>query len=172
MTKHYPEWATPNRRAELVKLFLDSGGFCVLGHKGCVIPSHHYQLYAELLIADWKEQDKAEWEVERKALHSLGERRYPILGRFNNISMDIFHDQQPLFYREELGMSGLTLTPFAKVRIGSSYMRLYVDLGDTLRAVSKNKRRKAIRYGKRLPQSVEARIFGLIRQAVRDYLNS
>ena len=68
-------------------------------------------------------------------------------------------------------MNGLTLTPFAKVKIGSSYMRLYVDLGDSLRGVSKNKRRKAVRYGRQLPKSIEQRIAERVWLAVRDYLN-
>jgi len=172
---HLPKWATLNRQAHLVKLFVDSGGFCVYGHPNCPIPEHHYQLYIEGLIDDWKaddrEQARIDWLAERKALHSLGERRYPIKGRFNNISIDIFHDQQPIYYREGLGMNGLTLTPFAKVRISSSYMRLYIDLGDSLRKVSKNKRRKAVRYGKQLPKSIEQRIEERIWLAVRDYLN-
>ena len=42
-------------------------------------------------------------------------------------------------------MNGLTLKPFAKVKLSSSYEYLYVDLGTSLRAVSKNKKRKAIR---------------------------
>ena len=170
-----PQWATPSRQASLVKLFVDSGGFCVYGHKNCLIPEHHYELYIEGLIGGWKAEDREQaiidWLAERKALHSLGERRYPITGRFNNISMDIFHDQQPLYYREALGMNGLTLTPFAKVKISSSYMRLYVDLGNSLREVSKNKRRKAIRYGKQLPKSIEQRIAEQVWLAVRDYLN-
>ena len=172
---HLPKWATPNRKAHLIKLFVDSGGFCVYGHQNCSIPEHHYELYIEGLIGGWKAEDRElaiiDWLAERKAIHSLGERRYPIAGRFNNISMDIFHDQQPLYYREGLGMNGLTLTPFAKVKIGSSYMRLYVDLGDSLRGVSKNKRRKAIRYAKQLPKSVENRIAERVWLAVRDYLN-
>ncbi len=85
--------------------------------------------------------------------------------------MDIFHDSQPLYYLEALGIDGLKLTPFARVRLGSSYMRLYVDLGNTLRGTSKNKRRKAIRYGKPLPQEVKAKISQLVGLAVRDYLN-
>jgi hypothetical protein len=166
-----PVWATPDRQAELVKLFVDSGGFCVFGHSDCLNPSHHYEVYIERLIDDWKEIDRYDWLLERKAMHSLGERRYSA-GRFNSISMDIFHDKQPLFYREALGISGLTLTPFAKVRIGSSYMRLYVDLGESLRGTSKNSRRKAMRYGKQLPQSIENRISDIVWQAVRDYLKS
>src|SRR4030065_1249646 len=156
---HLPKGATPNRQGHLIKLFASSGGFCVYGHQNCPIPEHHYELYIEWLIDGWKAEDREQatidWLAERKALHSLGERRYPIAGRVNNISMDIFHDQQPLYYREGLGMNGFTLTPFAKVKNSSSYMRLYVALGDSLREVSKNKRRKAIRYGKQLRKSIE-----------------
>ena len=170
-----PKWSTLDRKAHLVKLFVDSGGFCIYGHKACSIPEHHYEVYIEALIDDWKaedrEQARLDWEAERKALHSLGERRYPIAGRFNNISQDIFHDKQPLYYLEALGISGLKLQPFAKVKIASSYMRLYIDLGNSLRGISKNKRRKAIRYGKELPKSIQERIAEKVSLAVRDYLN-
>jgi len=159
----------------LVKLFLDSGGFCIFGHKNCPIPEHHYEVFIEGLIDDWKledrEQAKLDWLAESKAIHSLGERRLPIRGRFNTISKDIFFDKQPLYYLEALGISGLTLQPFAKVKIASSYFHLYIDLGGSLKATSKNKRRKAIRYGKPLPKAVEASVTKLITLAVKDYLN-
>ena len=175
MTTHYPKWSTPNRQAHLVKLFLDSSGFCVFGHRNCLIPEHHYEVFIEALIGDWKAEDREaqrlEWEAENKALHNLGERSTPTTGRFNNISMDIFHDSQPLFYLEALGMSGLKLQPFAKVKLASSYLRLYVDLSNSFRGTSKNKRRKAIRYGKALPLEVEARVLKLVTLAVRDYLD-
>ena len=171
----YPKWSTPNRQVCLVKLFLDSGGFCIFGHTNCPIPEHHYEVYIEELIDDWKaedrEQAKLDWETERKAIHSFGERRLPIRGRFSAISKDIFFDKQPLFYLEALGMSGLTLQPFAKVKLASSYFHLYIDLGDSLRSTSKNRRRKAIRYGKALPLEVEARVRKLVTLAVKDYLN-
>jgi len=170
-----PKWSTLDRKAYLVKLFLDSGGFCIFGHSNCLIPEHHYEVYIERVIDDWKtedrEQARLDWIAESKALHSLGERRYPITGRWNNISQDIFHDKQPLYYLEALGISGLKLQPFAKVKIASSYMRLYIDLGDSLRGTSKNKRRKAIRYGKELPKSIQERIAEKVSLAVRDYLN-
>jgi hypothetical protein len=166
-----PEWSTPERKAQLVKLFLDSGGFCVFGHPNCTIPSHHYSLYIECLIDDWKAQDIDAWKAERIALHSLGERRTPIAGRFNNISRDIFYDSQPLYYVEALGMDGLKLKPFAKIKLSSSYMRLYIDLDDSLRGTSKNKRRKALRYGKQLPMSITNKIADLASKAVKDYLN-
>ena len=169
-----PKWSTPERQTYLVKLFLDSGGFCVYGHKQCTIDSHHYELYSEGQIDYWKAQDREEarldWIAECKALHSLGERRLPLRGRFNNIAIDIWHNKQPLFYLEAMGISGLTLKPFAKVKIGSSFMHLYVDLGDSLKRISKNRKRKAIRYGKALPLPVQARIIELVKLAVRDYL--
>ncbi|GAH62103.1 unnamed protein product, partial [marine sediment metagenome] len=59
----------------------------------------------------------------------------------------------------------------AKIRVSSSYVRLYVDLEDTLRSVSKSKRRKAIRYGKPLPHEVEARISSVVRKAVEHYFD-
>jgi len=173
-TKSLPKWANPDRRNTLVQLFLSSGGFCVFGHKKCLVSEHHYYLYTEFLVRDWKQSDReqtqADWEAERKAMHSLGEQSYPVFGRFNAISKDIFASNQPLYYLEGQSVSGLTLTPFVKVRIASSYMRLYVDLGEALRQVSKSKRRKAIRYGKPLPQNIQVIIRSMILEAVRDYL--
>ncbi|MBA7465844.1 hypothetical protein ES707_01016 [subsurface metagenome] len=168
-----PKWATLDRRNWLVELFLSSGGFCVYGHKKCLIPEHHYSVFSELLISDWKQDDREDlnalWQAERKQLHSLGERTYPIRGQFSAISRTIYAESQPLYYLDGQSISGLTFTPFVRVRIASSYIRLYVDLGDILRQVSKSKRRKAIRYGKPLPQSVKQQISQQVLLAVRDY---
>lgn len=157
-----PKWATPSRQAQLVSIFLRSRGFCVFGHKNCGIPEHYYEVYIEGLIADWKAEDRqkdtADWREERKRLHSLAERRYPLRGQFSSIAKDIFFARQPLFYLLGLGISGLTFKPFARVRLASSYVNLYVDLTDTLKGVSKAKRRKAIRYGKPLPLEIEGEI--------------
>jgi len=173
-TETLPKWATPDRRNVLVQLFLSSGGFCVFGHKKCLIPDHHYHLYTEFLIKDWKqldrEQDRADWKAEQQAIHSLGESRYPLTGRFTAIDRDIFASNQPVYYLEGQSVSGLTLKPFVKVRLASSYMRLYIDLGEALRQVSKSKRRKAIRYGKPLPQETQGIISSIVLKAVRDYL--
>jgi len=82
-----------------------------------------YELLSEIAIDGWKEDTRAQasldWQAERKVMHSLGERRTPIRGQFSNISQDIWHDKQPMFYVECLGMSGITLTPFAKVKLSS-----------------------------------------------------
>jgi hypothetical protein len=225
-----PKWLTPTRKSHLVKLFLDTGNRCLLGHETCPIPEHYlyarykaisyaeaktitcvdsngitvkgsdgkpltitvyanrkaclqiieqarlYDIRSENVIQGWQQSDREqaslEWQAERKALHSLGETRTPILGRWNNISRDIFHSSQPLFYIEKLGMDCLRLQPFAKVKIGSSFMRLYVDLADSLRPISKNQRHKAIRYGKRLPATIEERINERVKVAVQHYLNN
>ncbi|MBA7671925.1 hypothetical protein ES703_80094 [subsurface metagenome] len=174
-TKNLPLWATPDRQNALVRIFLSSGGFCVFGHKPCLIPEHHYYLFSEALIHDWKQIDKeqatAEWERERKAIHSLGERRFPVIGRFNAISMDIYADSQPLYFLGGQAVSGVTLKPFVKVRIASSYVNLFTDLSEAFKQVSKNKRRKATRYGSPLPREVETRIRRLVLEAVRDYMS-
>ena len=172
-SKSLPKWATPERKDALIQLFVDSGGFCVYGHKNCLIPEHHYSLYIELLIQDWKQLDRelsnALWQAERKALHSVGSRTYPLRGQFSAISRDITAENRPLYYLEGQAVSGITLTPFVKVRLASTYMRLFVDLGEALKQVSKSKRRKAIRYGKPLPPSTTTAIRRKILEAVRDY---
>ena len=167
--KRYPKWVTLDRQAHLVNLFLRSKGFCVFGHKPCPYPEHHFELFIENLIRDWvsddRAQSQAEWQAQRQLLHSLGERREPLRGRFSNIAKDIFYTGQPQFYLLGLGISGLIFKPFAKVRLASSFVHLFVDLGNTLKEASKNQRRKAIRYGK-----VTSTINSQIEQAVKHYL--
>ena len=233
-TQTLPKWATPDRKDALIRLFVDSGGFCVYGLKPCKgfftltqniacvwgkdcskpmadgqlcrykpeagkphLPCRyvtftrkrwhcgygdypcykpfgsHYQNYADMLIADWKhldiEQRQAEREAERKALHSTGGRTYPLRGQFSAISRDITAENKPFYYLEGQAVSGITLKPFVLVRLASSYMRLFVDLGEALKQVSKSQRRKAIRYGKPLPPSTTTAIRRKILEAVRDY---
>ncbi len=170
-----PKWAIPSRQAKLVELFNRSGGFCVFGHLNCLYAEHHYHLFIEGLIADWKADDreasKLEYTLESKRLHSLSEPSQPLRGRFSAISKDIWKSSQPLYYLDGLGVSGLTLQAFVRVRIASSYMRLYVNLGEALRGVSKSKKRKAIRYGKPLPKTIEQAINQLVRRSILDYLH-
>jgi len=172
-SKSLPKWSTPERKDALIQLFVNSGGFCVYGHKKCLIPEHHYSLYTELLIKDWKQLDielsNALWQAERKALHSLGERTFPVRGQFSAISKEIYAGTQPLYYLDGQAVSGVTLTPFVRVRLASSYIRLYVDLGEALRQASKSQRRKAIRYGKALPKSAREAVSRKVLEAVRDY---
>jgi len=175
MARHSPKWVTPARQTLLVRLFVVSKGFCVYGHPKCQIPEHHYELYIDTLISDWTSDDRAqrqaEWQAELEIMHRRAERRFPIQGQFDGVAKDIFFDDQPLYYFIGLGISGLTYKPFAKVKLPSSYLSLLVDLGDTLRAVSKSKRRKAIRYGKALPAEIQSKVDKLCYMAVRHYLD-
>ncbi len=175
VTKAMPRWATPERQQALVNLFEQSHGFCVYGHKNCLNPDHHYENFIGDLIKDWQGSDREEramlWEIERKAIHSLGERMNPLRGRFSAVSREIYHGDQPLYYLVGLGFSGVTQRPFAKIRVSSSYMVLHVDLGELLRRkfAGKCKRRKAARYGK--PQKLDPfpEMAELIERAIRDY---
>jgi hypothetical protein len=135
-------------------------------------PLRLYELKWREVIADWKSEDKRQWRLERKAMHSLGEYPDNSRSRFNAIGRDVFHSNQPIFYREGLGISVMTFHTIAKVRIASNYMRLYVDvdLSSILRRESKNSKRKAVRYGKKLRQETEAEIDRLCYLAVRHYL--
>ena len=172
-----PKWLNPSRKAYLARLMLEYttiGGWQVdLLTSEVYHPD--YEARIAPLIEDWqsddREQAKLNWQLEQRYMHSLGEPRLPVRGRFNNISRDIFHDIQPLFYFEGLGLDAIRLLPFAKVKLSSSYLRLYVNLGDSLRGVSKHQKRKAIRYGKALPKTIEQAIQLSVSLAIRDYLN-
>jgi hypothetical protein len=235
-----PAWVTPARQEYLIKLWIQYGNKCLLGHPACPIREHYihdyqrqvlvpqaksvlcvdgsgnpikdnhgnplyitvyplvkdilhdkqirqvetddgfthlfglYDLKSETIIKDWiaddRAQRQAEWQAEYKARHARGERTYPLHGRFSGISQEIFYDSQPAYYLEGLGISGLTFKPFAKVRLSSSLIALHVDLGDLLKPMSKNKRRKAVRYGK-IPIGLEDRIKDACWLAVKSYLN-
>jgi len=149
---------------------------CAYGDYPCYKPFEcHFEIYADRLIRDWATDDRsigiAKWQAERKILHSLGETKEPLRGRFSNISRDIVMAKQPSYYLQGLAINGVTFSPFAKVRIANSYVYLYIDLGDSLKAVSKNKRRKATRYGKPLPASVANSVATICNKAVGHYLN-
>jgi hypothetical protein len=172
-----PKWITSTRELYLAKVALDYldnlVGWQLDVETGEL---HHSGLDAKLssIIANWVSDDRElrqlEWELERKALHRVTDRQYPISGQFNAVSRDIYHDSQPLYYIEGYGLSGITSRPFVKVRLSSTYMRLHINLGDTLKRLSKNKRRKVVRYDKGgLPKEVEAKVKALITEAVRDY---
>ena len=172
------KWPTPHRLAylaELMRSYIGQSGWYMDLLTG-EIYHPEYEAKIKPVIADWTADDKAEalalWRKEEKTLHGLGERSYPMRGQFSAIAKEVYHSSQPEFYLLGLGVSGLTFKPFAKVRLASSFVGLHVtvDLGDTLKSVSKNKRRKAIRYGKALPKGIQDRIDKLCSEAVRHYL--
>ena len=176
MARKGPKWATPSRKAQLVNLFLRSGGFCVYGERPCPHPDHHhFEPYTDGLIAEWQADDRAqrqaEWQALERAMHGLAERG-PLRGRFSAIAKEVFYARQPPYYLLGLGVSGLTFKPFALVRLASSYVNLFVDIAGALKGASKNRRRKAIRHGKPLPQTLAEAVDEACKKAVRDWLRS
>jgi len=133
-----------------------------------------YDLRLAEVIGDWIAEDKQAKAYERKAisrlLHTIPEVG-KLRGQFNAISRDIYHESQPTYFIECLGISGLTFKPFAKVRIASTYTRLLVDLKAPLANVSKNRKRKFIRYGKGLPIEVQREVELSCNQAIAHYLS-
>jgi len=173
------KWLTASRKAHLMRLFCDYAqtitGFQV-NFETAKISNPLYDKHTAIIIADWKADDREAkqyaWLLERKAIHTLGEPRSShIRGHFNSISSEIWHSSQPQYYVEKLGYSLLTFTPYADVRLSGTFIHLYVNLGDSLHYVSKNARRKAIRYGKR-SQSITDIIDAKVSQAVLHYLNN
>ena len=170
-----PLWLTPERRDFLCQILAPY--LAIKGWKLDLITGELYNPAFEArikpLIDDWKALDRdlrnAELQAELKALHQVTQRRYPLEGRFNAVSRDIYADNQPLFFLRGQAVSGVTLKPFVIARISSSYIRLYVDLSGVLRQVSKSKRRKALRYGKPLPHEIMTEITREVLYALRDY---
>ena len=170
-----PKWVTPERQAHLVKLFVKSKGFRMFGESPCKHPeSHHYVPFTEAVIKDWIQDDREAraymLRLQRLALHRINERG-SLRGTFNAISRDIYFDNQPQYQFEGIGISGLTFKPFAKVRLASSFVRLHVDIVGTLKGVSKNRKRKAVRYCKALPVPVQREVERLCARAVINWLN-
>ena len=133
-----------------------------------------YDLKLAEVIGDWIAEDRQAKAFERKAisrlLHTIPEVG-KLRGQFNAISRDIYHESQPTYFIECLGISGLTFKPFAKVRIASSYTRLLVDLHEPLANVSKHRKRKFIRYGKGLPMEVAKEVELTCNRAIAQYLS-
>jgi hypothetical protein len=133
-----------------------------------------YDLKLTEVVEDWVKEDRQAKAYERKAiarlLHTIPEVG-ALRGQFNAISRDIYHESQPTYFIECLGISGLTFKPFAKVRIASSYVRLHVDLKAPLANVSKNRKRKYLRYGKGLPIEVQKEVELTCNKAIAHYLS-
>lgn len=253
-----PKWISPARQAHLAKLFADSQGFCVYGHKPCKghwteqksvvcawgkicnspnpdklcrfkpedgkphLPCEvlhltftrwrcdygdypcytqkefvnelgdtvlkgecYFKPYAARLIKDWTVDDKAQTlatiKAESIASHKTNNRTYPYhsesgFTHFNRsgqphskpdsaVIRDLFYDNQPCFMIEGLTVNALTFKPCAKVRLASTNQVCFVDLTEALKPLSKNARRKALRYGE-IPNDVNVVISHAVRRAL------
>jgi len=168
-----PKWATPERKAHLVRLFHKSGGFCVFGERPCPHPeAHHYEPFIDGVIRAWVLDDRAEaevlWRLERARMHRVPDTHFH-QGRFDTVKRERFLEQQPEYYLVGMGVDAFTFRPVAKVRIPSTDMHLFVDIGPALPGVGKNARRKASRHGKTLPKEAQETVGRLIQKAVADW---
>ena len=132
-----------------------------------------YDRAIDAIVKDWVREDATARaylrDVESKRLHSLNETG-SLRGHFSAISRTIYFDNQPMFTVLGLGIDPLTFKPFAKVRIASSMVALHIDISEALKPLSKCKRRKAIRYGKPLPNIIAEVVSECASKAVCKYL--
>ena len=193
----YPQWATPQRRALLVELFQRSTlvwlspdspirGFCMDSQcsmsadnpvpfcQGC---PRFFQNYIEPVIKGWIAEDKVEqvalWQQEQRRLHHMTDERGWRNQRFDPVAKDVFFQQQPPYYLEGVGISGLTFTRIAKVRVPSTPVRLFVDVASSkrLKKLGQNARKRLRRRPALLLQE-DRTIDQLCRAAVKDFKDS
>jgi hypothetical protein len=181
-----PLWFNAKRASELVRVFEQTANKCRYGHPVCSNPDHYIgqSLNDSLSLAlvnrsmqnkidDFKSEDVALWHSERRAMHDIGEPAKYFRGRWNAIAKDIYYSNQPTYVFKGLGVSAVSFKPIAKVRISSTYWYLYVDIPveKAFKTVSKNAKRKAIRYNVISPNVSEA-IDNLLNKTVSHYINS
>jgi hypothetical protein len=193
----YPQWATPQRRNLLVELFQRSKlvwlspdspvrGFCM--DRQCSKASadnpapycqecpRFFQNYIEPLIKFWVDDDREErtklWRKEQREMHSLNERRWKKC-QFDAVARDVFLQQQPDYYLEGVGISGLTFTRIAKVRVPSMPVRLFVDVADSKmpKKLGQNARKRARRQAA-LQIGEDKSIDTMCRKAVQHFKDS
>jgi len=109
----------------------------------CFCCPHHYNNDIDMLVREWKEDDRAELlEKQRLELEQL--HHTPDLKgwgrRFDPVTREQFLANRPSYYLEGLGVSGLTFSRVAKIRIPGAYTRLHVDLPKM--KLGRNKRKK------------------------------
>lgn len=167
-----PKWVNETRQDYLIELFHSSHGFCVFGHEKCQFEKHHYINYIDDLVKDWIQIDRinanANYKAEYDTRHKLRD-RLPLHGQFSGIAKDIFFDNQPMYEIEAIGISASNYHPIAKIRLASSNTRIYVDLCESLSGLSKNKKRKLLRYanGKNFDNRIDTACY----KAVKHYLS-
>ena len=102
-----PDWATPERRQRLVELFKRNRGFSVFGHSMCQVEEHHYEVFIEGLIEDWRAEDSQEraalWRMEERRIHHGEKGRFG--SQFDPVQRDVFMETRPEYYLVGLGVS-------------------------------------------------------------------
>ena len=175
-----PQWLTPNRRRHLIALAVRSDGKCIYGDPGCQIDDHHwdykpngemYNPVLEAIIESWKAEDRErrayEWKLEQRQIVDGTYGKYG--STFDPVARDVFINSRPEYYLVALGVNPFTYQRVALVRVPSTFMHLFVDVGCVVQEVSKNARRKAFRHGKIRNGALMAKIHEHCTAAVRDW---
>jgi hypothetical protein len=123
------------------------------------------------IIDSWKAEDRErrayEWQLEQQ---QIIDGTYGVYGSsFDPVARDVFVNSRPEYYLVALGVSPFTYKRVALVRIPSTFMHLFVDVGDAVQEVSKNARRKALRHGKIRSGALMAKIDESCKAAVMDW---
>jgi hypothetical protein len=178
-----PLWVTPQRRRHLIALAERSGGHCIYGDRGCEIGDHHWHQKAngemynpviEGIIDSWKAEDRErrayEWKLEQYQILDGTYGRYGTT--FDPVARDVYVNSRPAYYLVGMGVNPFTYQRVALVRIPSTFVHLFVDVGAVVKSVpgvSKNAKRKALRHGKIRQGAMMAEIDELCRAAVADW---
>jgi len=132
-----------------------------------------FQNYIEPVIKGWIAEDKVEqvalWQQEQRRLHYAPDERGWHNQQFDPVAKDVFFQQQPPYYLEGVGISGLTFTRIAKVRVPSTPVRLFVDVATSkrLKKLGQNARKRLRRRGLLLEE--DRIIDQLCSAAVKDF---
>ena len=165
----YPLWATPERRACLVELFLQSGGFCIHEGISCMNPAHSYPVVSEDIIELWKADDREErsyvWQRERHLMHRAP--RIRRRGRFDSIRREQWLAERPQFIVVAIGVNAFTQHRMAKVEIPELEKTVWVDISCV--KLSKNKLRKMTRHACH-SKGVPEELHKTVAKAVRRYV--
>lgn len=134
------------------------------------VPLRLYDYLSNQVIEDWKAQDR---ELRRAEIQEESRNMHRLTTRMKNnaqFNADGFYQDQPLYYKEGFGLSPMSLKPFVKVRIASSFQYLFVELDRGIfRGLSQHKRKKLLKYGHPLPDNIVKRIDDRVALCVRAY---
>jgi hypothetical protein len=102
------------------------------------------------VIESWKAEDRErrnyEWKLEQRQLHDGTYGKYG--SAFDPVARDVFFSNRPEYYLVAMGVNAFSFDRVALIRIPSTSVHLFVDVGGAVQEVSKNARRKALRHRK------------------------
>ena len=113
-------------------------------------PARLYNKMAEGAIESWKAEDRErrsyEWKLEQQQILDGTYGKYG--STFDPVARDVYVNDRPEYYLVGMGVSPFNFKRVALIRIPSTHVHLFVEVGSAAQEVSKNARRKAKRYGK------------------------